>query len=236
MAAAWVFADTLSRQANGYLLAGAVPMFTAPLFRLPISAITKIGLGLATIVVTTWSGWLEFLSPALCRAELSNVQTLMSADGVCLQQTSYTCGPAAAVTILRRLGVTAEEGELALLSKSSRHTGTAPDELASAIRQRFGHDGIHAEAKRLRSFDGLCRVLPALTVVRCGAALDHWVAVLAVTDGNVVFADPTRGMCKESRATFVQFWESETVQIRRDANLYARGQGASEAQRDDRLK
>jgi predicted double-glycine peptidase len=216
VAAAWIFTDFLSRQENGYLLAAAVPMFTAPLFRFPLSAIVRIGLGTAALVVTTWAGWLEFLSPALCRAELSRVKTWMTADGVCLQQTPYTCGPASAVTILRRLGVNAEEGEIALLSRSSRHAGTDPDELTTAIRQRFVQDGIHADAKNLRTFEELCQSVPALTVVRWGPTLDHWVAVLEITDRTVQFADPTRGICEESRANFAQYWEHQTVRIWRD--------------------
>jgi hypothetical protein len=55
-------------------------------------------------------------------------------DGVCRQSSHYTCGPASAVTVLRKLGLPAEEGEIAILSHTSALTGTEPDVLAKAGR------------------------------------------------------------------------------------------------------
>jgi predicted double-glycine peptidase len=214
---AWVFAANLTRVSNGMLLAAAIPILTGSLFRFQISPIVRVGLSFATLTATIWCSWLDFLSPALCRPELASLQTHLSGQGVCIQQTAYTCGPASAVTLLRKLGAPAEEGEIALLAKSSPHAGTAADELAAAITQRFGSDGIHAEAKTLDNFEQLKSLLPALAVVEWTSILHHWVAVLEISDTSIRFADPLSGVCEVPMAEFQERWQQETVRIWRDA-------------------
>jgi predicted double-glycine peptidase len=51
---------------------------------------------------------LPFLVPALIKERLSNLTTRLDSNGICYQSTDYTCGPAAAVTALRRLGLQAD--------------------------------------------------------------------------------------------------------------------------------
>jgi hypothetical protein len=57
------------------------------------------------------------------------------ADGVCLQSTGATCGPASAATLLRALGIDATEAELARESYTSAG-GTENWYLARALRRR----------------------------------------------------------------------------------------------------
>ena len=52
-----------------------------------------------------------------------------------MQSNGYNCGPAAAVTALRRLGLPAEEGELAILAHTSSAAGTSCDTLCTAIER-----------------------------------------------------------------------------------------------------
>jgi len=220
VASAWAFANHLTRQSNAFMLATGVPMFTGALFRLPLTPIVRIGMAFAAAIVTVWAGWLDVLSPALCRSELSRVETIINRDGVCLQQTSYTCGPASAVTLLRRLGIDASESEIALAAKSSSRAGTAPDELAEAVRICFGPGGINAVSKHLGSLDELRQVTPLLTVIRFNRGLDHWITVLGITGTNVRYADPVFGICEVSREDFSQRWEGEAVEIWRESGLH----------------
>ena len=74
-----------------------------------------------------------FLSPALNRRVLLTMETRIDANGICLQNTDYTCGPAAAVTHLRRMGIPATEGELAILAHTSQALGTPPDVMAGGV-------------------------------------------------------------------------------------------------------
>lgn len=60
----------------------------------------------------------------------------------CLQSNDYNCGPAAAVTALRKLGLPAEEGEIAILAHTSSATGTPPDVLARALQDRYEKEGL----------------------------------------------------------------------------------------------
>jgi hypothetical protein len=55
-----------------------------------------------------------YLAPVFNRRLLTSLTTQINRDGICLQSTDYTCGPASAVTALRRLGLSAEEGQLAI--------------------------------------------------------------------------------------------------------------------------
>ena len=81
------------------------------------------------VMIFSVSVW-PFIRPVFDRKELSRLQTQINADGVCIQTTDYTCGPAAAVTALRKLGLPAEEGKIAVQSETSSIDGTAPDRLA----------------------------------------------------------------------------------------------------------
>ncbi len=83
-------------------------------------------------VVCIW----PFLAPAFNRSFWQNYVTKIDQNGVCIQGTGYSCGPAAAVTGLRRLGIPAEEGELAILAYTSNALGTPSDLLSYAIQTR----------------------------------------------------------------------------------------------------
>jgi predicted double-glycine peptidase len=69
----------------------------------------------------------------------------------CRQSTDYTCGPAAAVTALRKLGFPAEEGQIAIVSYTSATTGTPPDILAEALRKYYGKDGLIVEYRPFKN-------------------------------------------------------------------------------------
>jgi hypothetical protein len=109
--------------------------------------------------------------------------------------------------------VPAEEGELGVLAKSSRHAGTSPDELAAAVNRRFAQDGIRSAASKQKTLDELRISLPALTVIHWQSILYHWVAVLDVNDTTIRFADPLSGLCELSRGEFEERWEHESVRI-----------------------
>ena len=82
---------------------------TVPLSRLPRN-FEKLLVCIFMAGFVTWFSVLPFLAPALVRDHLSNLRTRLDSDGICRQTTYYTCGPAAAVTALGKLGLSAEEG------------------------------------------------------------------------------------------------------------------------------
>ena len=69
-------------------------------------------------------GLLPAALPLVVRPVLAVTKTHLDRQGVCRQSHAYTCGPAAAVTCLARLGVTAEEGQLAIDARTGPAVGT----------------------------------------------------------------------------------------------------------------
>lgn len=158
-----------------------------------------------------------FLAPALLKNDLSNLQTRIDPDGICLQSRGYTCGPAAAVTALRKLGFQAHEGQIAVLSHTSPLTGTLPQRLYTALQEHWGNQGLKC---RFRYFDSIGQLKGAgitLAVIRDAFLLDHCVAVLEVSDRTVVIADPVYGRQRMSHKQFEKIWRFRGIVLKRDS-------------------
>jgi len=193
----------------------ATMVLTTPLSRLPGKrARAYVGV-LMAVVVSLLSVW-PFLAPAFNRTYLSRLQTRMDADGICRQSNDYNCGPAAAVTALRRLGFPAEEGEIAILAHTSTATGTPPDILAEALQERYGKDGLLSEYRVFKSVDELKDAGLTLAVIKHSFMLDHYVTVLGITEGYVVFGDPMNGKRALTRDEFRKKWRFVGVTLRRN--------------------
>jgi hypothetical protein len=188
---------------------------TTPLSRLPRKC-ERIMICILMAVVVTWFSILPFLIPGLIKDYLLNLRTSVDSEGSCLQTTDYTCAPAAAVTALRKLGLPAHEGELAVLSHSSPVTGTLPRCLYTAIKNRYRADGLRCQ---YRYFDSLAELADAgltLAVVRDTFLTDHCVAVLEVSDGMVIIVDPVSGKIAIPQEQFERIWRSSGIVLKRD--------------------
>ncbi len=189
-------------------------VLTTPLSRLqPPRARSLVSL-LMALVVFDMSVW-PFLAPAFNRKHLANLQTHLDQDEVCLQSNDYNCGPAAAVTALRKLGFPAEEGEIAILAHTSTATGTPPDILAQALQRRYGKDGLLSEYRVFNSLDELKQAGLTLAIIRYTFWLDHYVTILEITDRDVVVGDPMRGLARISKADFQASWRFVGVVLKR---------------------
>jgi len=178
---------------------------TVPLSRLPYK-FEKLIVCLLMAGFVTWFSVLPFLMPALMKERLSNLQTKFDKNGICRQTTDYTCGPAAAVTALGKLGLTAEEGELAVLSYSSPVTGTLPSCLSSALQDRYSAEGLSCRYRRFDSISQLKNAGITLALVREAFLMDHCLAVLEVTDDAVTVADPVTGTRLMPYEQFEKIW------------------------------
>jgi predicted double-glycine peptidase len=157
---------------------------------------------------------LPFLLAALIRPTLAALHTRIDPDGVCLQQTAYTCGPASAVTGLGKLGLAAREGELAIWSYTSQ-TGTMPDDLVSALEGHYGKKGLAVEYRRFRSVFELKKSCPTLAVIKYSFLTDHFVTVLEATDEKVVVGDPLSGRTEYSCGDFAKKWRYTGIVLER---------------------
>jgi predicted double-glycine peptidase len=159
-----------------------------------------------TMGVIIWGSVLPFLIPALIQKNLTNLQTKFDADNICSQSTDYTCGPAAAVTALRQLGFSAQEGEMAVLSRTTPFSGTMPWCLYKAIQNRYSSQGLRCEFRHFDSVDELRQSQATLVVIKDAFMLDHCVAILKVSDDSVIIGDPVLGKITMSYKDFADVW------------------------------
>jgi len=157
-----------------------------------------------------------FIAPALLKDDLSNLRTTIDADGNCFQSRDYTCGPAAAVTALKKLGFDAQEGEIAVLARTSPITGTIPRYLYTALQNRYGYKGLKCQYRHFDSIAQLKGQGITLAVVKDAFLSNHCVAVMEVSDRMVVFADPAFGKMNVSHEQFEKIWLFSGIVLKRD--------------------
>lgn len=192
----------------------AAMVLTTPLSRISGRRARVLIVILMMVMVAFMSVW-PFLAPAFNRSYLAQLKTRLDEDGICRQSNDYNCGPAAAVTALRRLGFPAEEGELAILAHTSTAAGTPPDILARTLQEKYGADGLLSEFRGFQSVDELPSTDLTLAVVKFSFMLDHYVTILAVNDDQVVVGDPLSGKTILSREEFARRWRYVGVVLRR---------------------
>ena len=180
-------------------------ILTTPLSRLPQRRDRK-SLAVLMAVLAFFVGVWPFLAPAFARPQLAQLKTKMDENGVCLQTTDYTCGPAAAVTALYQLGFNAEEGDVAIASGTSNQEGTQTDLLAAALTEKYGRQGLLVKCRAFKNVEELRSAGVTLAVVKYSLLVDHWVAVLRVTKDLVIIGDPAGGLVKMSYSEFAERW------------------------------
>jgi len=195
----------------------AVMLLSTPLSRLPRKR-TRLVVGLLMIVLTGVS-IVPFLAPAFNRSYLAGLRTRIDANGVCRQSNDYTCGPAAAVTALRKLGLPAEEGEIAILAHTSLLTGTEPDVLATVLQRRYGAEGLVAEYRAFRNIDELKKAGLTVAVMEFSALQNHCVTVLGVETNGVLVADPLSGLSVVPTKEFDSKWLFVGIVLKRNQRL-----------------
>jgi predicted double-glycine peptidase len=189
-------------------------VLTTPLSRLPRRRDRIFVMVLMIAIVWQMSVW-PFLAPAFNRNYLAHLTTQVDGDGVCRQSNDYNCGPAAAVTALRKLGLPAEEGEIAILAHTSSATGTPPDILARELNEHYGKDGLVAEYRNFKNVAGLPTAGLSLAIIKFSFMIDHYVTVLEVTPTEVVVADPLSGRTTYTHEEFEDKWRHVAVVLRR---------------------
>lgn len=183
----------------------ATLVLTTPLSRVPQMRNRIVIVVLMAVIVFFMSLW-PFLAPMADRAQLSRLQTKVDENGICQQTTDYTCGPAAAVTALRRLGLAAEEGQIAIVSCTSYQAGTPADMLAEGLQGKYGNKGLVAKCRVFKNISELRTSGLTLAQVKYRFLEDHWVTVLDVTDSEVIIGDPLAGLTRLSYDAFSERW------------------------------
>ena len=206
----------LSRGRTPFAVIGfiATLILTTPLPRLTNLRSRILVNFLMSWMVAEVSLW-PFLAPAFNHSYLSSLKTNVDGDGICRQSNEYNCGPAAAVTALRRLGFAAEEGEIAIQARTSSATGTPPDMLARALQKAYGNLGLVCEYRLFTNLSELKSAGLTLAVIKYGFLVDHYVVVLEVVGDTMIIADPLCGKRSLSRQEFREKWRSLGIVMKR---------------------
>jgi len=197
------------------LAAAIIPLIFVPLLVHVPRRRFQVGLGVLVGLFVVHCSVLPFLNPAMARKTLQSLKTQVDSQGICLQQTDYTCGPAAAVTLLHRLGFRADEGSIAIWAMTSPSSGTSPDILADELRKHYGGQGLNVSLHRYRDISDLKRAGLTLAVIKCGFFVDHFVAILQVSDREIVVGDPSSGVSRYSPAEFAKVWRFSGIELSR---------------------
>jgi ABC-type bacteriocin/lantibiotic exporter with double-glycine peptidase domain len=118
------------------------------------------------------------------------------------------------VTILRKIGIPAEEGELALRAHTTRFSGTPIDSLCAAIRSCYA---VPCRTIYCRTVHELQGKEPSIAIVKFSYMVDHYVAVLSVTDTDVVLGDPLMGLRTCTHTEFEEQWRKCLIVVKSSA-------------------
>jgi len=198
------------------LMSAAVPALLATLMPRLRTRGQRVAITVLMSVMVIYYGLLPVILPWWVRPSLAAIPTRMDPHGVCLQAHEYTCGPAAAVSALQRLGIHAEEGPLGIAAFTAPAEGTDARDLASAIEHLYAHDGARAAYQRYRSPDEARRHLPVIVSVTWDLVTHHYITILAISDDTVLAADPLSGQRTLSRQELDALWPGAAVQVWRE--------------------
>jgi predicted double-glycine peptidase len=161
---------------------------------------------------------LPLVLPLVLRTTHANLETKFDKFGICRQTTSYTCGPASAVTALSWINVSASEAELAVAAHANPVSGTQPDFLCSALNDRLPGEW-QARYTTYQTVGDLATQLPALAIIRQTFMADHYVAVLEAIDGTLVIGDPGSGLTLMDYADFAKIWRRQAIVLEQEPTL-----------------
>jgi hypothetical protein len=199
-----------------WFLAVAIPaVLLAPCPRLPRRLEQGLVLG-GGLAATLALGVGPFLLPALLAGQHRQLHSSFDANGVCRQPTAYTCGPAAAVTALRRLGIEADLGELTVESRAAPMFGTRPSMLCRALERRYRAQGLRCRRWQYTSVDQLAGPTVHVIELRLAPMIDHWSAVLGRTPAGFVLGDPLQGREVVPAPDLSERWRGRGIVLWRD--------------------
>lgn len=173
-------------------------------------------IGIFMTIAALYLSVLPFAFPPLLRNYQLNLNTNFDSYGVCLQSNYFNCGPAATVTALKALGISASEGEIAVLAQTNPASGTQPDILCAALQEAYGKEGLTCEYRLFGSVAELENFVPAIVLIKLNPVTDHHVAVLEVSDDAIVLGDPLEGRRTLSRTEFERIWRHSAIVFRQD--------------------
>ena len=172
--------------------------------------------GLATLCaigIASHPSFSPFLSSLESFKTMSTMETRFDRNGVCLQNTGYDCGPAAAVTGLRYLGIKAQERDIAVQARTCTAVRTSPSILAKALERQYKALGLRATYRDFHAVAELRLACPTVALMKFTPSVDHYVTVLEVGNTDVTVGDPLTGKRHLSLNEFDNQWRGSGIVI-----------------------
>jgi len=172
-----------------------------------------LGVMCAAYFKAVWVGPLDSMTTV---HELTGLHTEIDKNGVCRQTTGYTCGPAAAVTALRRLGVDADEKELAIEAETGRFLGTDEFRLVRVMNDALAQKGLRFKVADFQNADDLNGLFPFIAIQHLYGQEYHYIVILGIKGNWVEYADPLPGaITRMPRADFEKDWQKRGIILTR---------------------
>jgi uncharacterized protein len=157
--------------------------------------------------------------PATCsylnRDELTALSPQVDKDGVYLQTTRYTCGPAAMATVLNAFGINDSEGDIALATGCNSYSGTRSLDLVKYVNSKYGAQ-LEAEYKYVNGMESLKKMDGIfIAEVRASAFTDHFVAIMDINENSLTLADPSFGQIEAKTDSFLKEWRHKVIVVRK---------------------
>jgi predicted double-glycine peptidase len=168
----------------------------------------------AVITMTLMMPVFLWSSLVACAMPNYSMAARFDSDDVCRQTTDYSCGPAAALTVLKRLGQDLSEGEMARLCLLRPNEGVSLLELCRGLNVALEGRPHRATIERHSIDDLTTGDTPFLAELQRPNAVDHCVAVLSVTDDVLVLGDPAYGKRVVGRDEFRKEWTGLIITVR----------------------
>ena len=162
---------------------------------------------------------LPFVIPAAIQNETRTLPLLLEGHGFCIQSRPYTCGPAAAVSALSRVGISAREGQIALGSRTAPLLGTNMWDLYKTVERICEKEHIPCSYQRMADLDQLPPNSICMVSIKAGTFVSHCVTVLNYNDRYVTLADPAVGLRYMTRREFNNTWYHTAVILTKPAAI-----------------
>lgn len=168
--------------------------------------------GLIGLSIVLWAFGTDRLL-ATARFDPETMDGVVQADGVCRQTTDYTCGAAAAATLLHHYGVTTNEREMAELCWTNSLTGTDELCVARGLRRKLEDTSLTPFITTATYEDLVTWNEPVAVTIKYQLLVDHWVVVIDAREGRVLVGDPMGGRRIFTEEAFRERWRGVMVKL-----------------------
>ena len=127
-------------------------------------------------------------------------------DGVLLQSTGETCGPATLVTLLHAKGIQASEQEMADLVHTTKIWGSSMLSMGHALTEKTVGTPLRVDIRKL-DWEGLKKApKPCIVDTRLTHIINHVIVVFKIEKDHIEIGDPLSGRVTWEKKYFLKRW------------------------------